>query len=61
MIRAFAGLGLAIATPAGFGIIATTFVTEAERVIPFALLAFGNPLGAMVGALLGGGIASAGG
>jgi MFS family permease len=61
VVRAIAGLGLAIVSPAGFGITANTFPTEPGRTIAFSALAMGNPLGAMGGTLIGGGIASAGG
>ena len=56
-----AGLGLAVASPATFGIVAITFPTNPDRTIAFSALALGNPLGAMVGTLLGGATAGLGG
>ena len=61
VIRALAGLGLAVASPAAFGITAVSFPREPERTIAFSALALGNPLGAMVGTLLGGVTAGLGG
>ncbi|WOO80487.1 Efflux pump terJ [Vanrija pseudolonga] len=57
IIRAFTGLGLAVATPAGFGIIGVTFRQEPGRTIAFAVFGLGNPIGASVGVLVGGAVA----
>ncbi|TXT07461.1 hypothetical protein VHUM_03181 [Vanrija humicola] len=57
IIRALTGLGLAVATPAGFGIIGVTFREEPGRTIAFAVFGLGNPIGASVGVLVGGAIA----
>lgn len=59
-MRALAGLGLAIASPAGFGIIGVTFRAEPERTIAFSVFGLGNPVGAAVGMVLGGLVAGAG-
>lgn len=61
VIRALAGLGLAIASPAAFGITAVSFPNDPERTVAFSALALGNPLGAMLGTLLGGATAGFGG
>ncbi len=61
IVRALAGLGLAVASPAAFGITATSFPTNPHRTIAFSALALGNPLGTMVGTLLGGATAGLGG
>lgn len=56
VVRAIAGLGLAIATPAGFGILGVTFREEPERTIAFSCFGLGNPVGASIGMLVGGGV-----
>ncbi|KAL1411914.1 hypothetical protein Q8F55_002900 [Vanrija albida] len=57
VVRALTGLGLAVATPAGFGIIGVTFREEPGRTIAFAVFGLGNPIGASIGVLVGGAIA----
>ncbi|TXT04777.1 hypothetical protein VHUM_04045 [Vanrija humicola] len=57
IVRAFTGLGLAVATPAGFGIIGVTFRQEPARTIAFAVFGLGNPIGSSVGVLVGGAVA----
>lgn len=52
--RAFAGLGLSIASPAGFGIVGVSIRHEPVRTIAFASFGLGNPVGAAFGGLLGG-------
>ncbi|BEJ10858.1 hypothetical protein CspHIS471_0102800 [Cutaneotrichosporon sp. HIS471] len=59
MVRAISGLGLAIATPAGFGILGVTFREEPERTIAFSCFGLGNPVGASVGMLVGGAVSGA--
>ncbi|GMK59847.1 hypothetical protein CspeluHIS016_0900640 [Cutaneotrichosporon spelunceum] len=59
ILRAISGLGLAIATPAGFGILGVTFREEPERTIAFSCFGLGNPVGASVGMLVGGAVAGA--
>lgn len=59
VVRAMCGLGLAISTPSAFGIIGITFREEPERTILFTVLGLGNPIGASVGMLVGGGVAGA--
>jgi MFS family permease len=61
VVRALAGLGLAIASPATFGIIGTTFRHEPARTIAFSILSMGSPLGATTGPILGGAVAEGGG
>jgi MFS family permease len=56
-MRAFAGLGLALACPAGFGLIGETITHEPERSIVFAAFGLGGPIGASSGTILGGGVA----
>ncbi len=41
IVRALAGLGLAVASPAAFGITATSFPTNPHRTIAFSALALG--------------------
>jgi MFS family permease len=60
-MRAFAGLGLAMASPAGFGIIGVSFTTEPARTMAFAALGVGTPFGASMGQILGGVVATSGG
>ena len=60
MVRAFAGLGLAIASPAGYGIVGTNIRTEPERSIVFAAFGLGGPIGAATGTILGGAVAGVG-
>lgn len=60
VIRALAGLGLAIASPAGYGIIGVSVVHEPERTITFAAFGLGAPIGAATGTILGGAVAGAG-
>ncbi|RSH80151.1 hypothetical protein EHS25_007256 [Saitozyma podzolica] len=57
VMRAFAGLGLALACPAGFGLIGETITHEPERSIVFAAFGLGGPIGASSGTILGGGVA----
>lgn len=52
--RAFAGLGLSIASPAGFGIVGVNIRHEPARTVVFASFGLGNPVGAAFGGLLGG-------
>ncbi|ORX41202.1 major facilitator superfamily domain-containing protein [Kockovaella imperatae] len=59
ILRALAGLGLAIAMPAGFGIIGSTFDQEPGRTIAFAIMGTGWPLGSGVSQVLGAFIATA--
>ena len=54
VIRAMAGCGQALATPAAFGIVGVTFRDEPARTIAFAAFNLGNPIGAVVGQVLGG-------
>ncbi|KAL7424622.1 hypothetical protein Q5752_000306 [Cryptotrichosporon argae] len=54
IVRALVGLGNAIATPAGFGIIGVTFPRDPERTYAFAIFGLGNPLGSAIGMVLGG-------
>lgn len=56
-MRAMVGLGLAIASPAGFGIIGVTFREDPERSIAFAAFGLGGPVGAATGTLIGGAVA----
>jgi MFS family permease len=58
--RAFAGLGLAIASPAGFGIVDTAIRHEPARTIVFAMFGIGGPIGGALGGLLGGGMTAIG-
>jgi len=60
IVRAFAGLGAAIAMPAAFGIVATTFPDDPERTIAFAVMGVGFPLGGGGGQVIGGLVASTG-
>lgn len=53
-VRALAGAGSAIASPASFGIIGVTFGTGPSRSIAFAILAMGNPVGGAIGPVIGG-------
>ncbi|KLT43451.1 major facilitator superfamily MFS-1 [Cutaneotrichosporon oleaginosum] len=59
IVRAISGLGLAVATPAGFGILGVTFREEPERTIAFSCFGLGNPVGASVGMLVGGAVSGA--
>ena len=54
IFRAFAGLGMSIATPAGFGIVGVSIRHEPARTIVFASFGLGNPGGAAIGSVLGG-------
>lgn len=56
VMRALVGLGLAIATPAAFGIIGVAFREDTERTVAFACFGLGNPIGASVGMLVGGSV-----
>ena len=58
--RAFAGLGLAIASPASFGIIGTSIQHEPARTIVFAMFGMGGPIGGALGQLLGGAMSTTG-
>lgn len=60
LTRAFSGLGLSIASPAGFGIIGVNIRHEPARTIVFASFGLGNPVGAAFGTLLGGAMAGTG-
>jgi MFS family permease len=60
VLRAICGLGLAVASPAGFGIVGVTFKYEPERTVAFAAFGLGAPLGAACGTLIGGAIAATG-
>jgi MFS family permease len=59
VVRALCGLGLAVSTPSAFGIVGINFRDEPERTILFSVLGLGNPVGASVGMLVGGGVAGA--
>ncbi|GFZ44917.1 hypothetical protein JCM24511_02643 [Saitozyma sp. JCM 24511] len=60
VLRAFAGLGQAIATPAGYGIIGSLVWHEPERTFVFAAFALGGAVGSSTGTILGGALASVG-
>ncbi|KAI9638984.1 major facilitator superfamily domain-containing protein [Dioszegia hungarica] len=60
LCRAMSGLGMSIASPAGFGIIGATIRHEPARTIAFAASGLGNPIGAVFGNLIGGLMASIG-
>ncbi|CAD6589695.1 MAG: hypothetical protein TREMPRED_005476 [Tremellales sp. Tagirdzhanova-0007] len=57
VVRALAGLGLAIASPAGYGIIGANIRFEPERTIVFAAFGLGNPVGASIGTIMSGAVA----
>ena len=52
VIRDLAGLGFAIASPAGYGIIGANIRSEPERTIVFAAFGLDNPVGGSIGALM---------
>lgn len=56
-MRAFAGVGLAMAGPAGFGLIGSYVTHEPARSRVFATFGLGGPIGAATGGILGGAIA----
>ena len=60
VVRAFAGLGSAIAMPSTFGIVGVNFTREPERTIAFAVVGLGYPIGAALGQVFGGLIADTG-
>lgn len=60
VLRAICGLGLAIASPAAFGIVGVCFRTEPGRTIAFAASGLGAPLGAACGTPIAGAIAATG-
>jgi len=60
VLRAICGLGLAVASPAGFGIVGVTFKYEPQKTIAFSAFGLGAPLGAACGTLIGGAIAATG-
>ncbi len=55
-MRAFAGLGLALAGPAGFGLVGEYVREEPARSRVFVTFGLGGPVGAATGAVLGGAI-----
>ena len=57
VLRALSGLGLAIAMPAAFGIVGSTFSSEPAKTIAFSAMSVGNPMGSIVGQLTGARIA----
>lgn len=61
VIRAVVGVGLAIATPAAFGIVGVNFRDPKSRTIAYGSMSMGNPVGASVAMIVGGAMASAGG
>lgn len=61
IIRAIVGVGLAVATPAAFGIVGVNFRDDRSRTIAYGSMAMGNPVGASVAMMVGGAMASAGG
>ena len=61
MVRSLAGLGTAIALPASFGIVGTTFKDELGRTMAFAAMALGYPVGAGPGQIVGALLADNGG
>ena len=61
VVRAICGLGLAVASPAGFGIIGSTIHQEPARTIVFSAFGLGAPIGGGVGYLIGGAVAGLGG
>lgn len=61
VIRAVAGLGLALAMPSAFGIVGVTFIGHKERTVAFAVMGMGHPLGGSLGQVFGGLIAGSGG
>jgi MFS family permease len=60
VVRALSGLGLAIASPAGYGILGATVRHQPERTIVFAALGLAGPIGAAAGTMIGGAIAAVG-
>ncbi|KAI9635034.1 uncharacterized protein MKK02DRAFT_43710 [Dioszegia hungarica] len=58
--RALSGLGLAIASPAAFGIIGVNIRQEPARTIVFAAFGLGNPMGAAFGCIIAGVMSSIG-
>jgi MFS family permease len=58
ILRALAGLGMALAGPSGFGIVGAYVVHEPVRTIVFAAFGLGGPIGAATGTLLGGAVAA---
>lgn len=61
IIRAIVGVGLAVATPAAFGIVGVNFRDHKSRTIAYGCMSMGNPVGASVAMIVGGAMASAGG
>lgn len=61
VIRAIVGVGLAVATPAAFGIVGVNFRDQKSRTIAYGSMSMGNPVGASVAMIVGGAMASAGG
>lgn len=61
IIRAIVGVGLALATPAAFGIVGINFRDPKSRTIAYGSMSMGNPVGASVAMIVGGAMASAGG
>jgi MFS family permease len=57
VLRGLAGFGLALACPAGFGLVGESVTVEPTRSRVFAAFGLGGPMGAAVGTLLGDGIA----
>lgn len=53
VLRAMCGLGLAVADPAGFGIVAMAFRKEPGRTIAFAAFGLGAALGVGAGTMIG--------
>ena len=56
-MRAFAGLGLSLSGPAGFGLISEYVTVEPARSRVFVTFGLGGPIGSATGAVLGGAIA----
>ncbi|ORY22692.1 major facilitator superfamily-domain-containing protein [Naematelia encephala] len=60
VMRALSGLGLAIAIPAGYGIVGSNIRQDPWRTTTFAAFGVGGPVGASVGTILGGAVAGSG-
>jgi len=58
VLRALAGLGASLATPASIGCISENFPPGRRRSILYAAFGAGSPIGAAVGVVLGGVMAS---
>jgi hypothetical protein len=51
---------MALANPAGYGIIGSLFREEPLRTIAFATFGIGNPVGGLCGVMIGGAVADLG-